>query len=287
MRLVVAFILLIAAILKAYKLATTPPLGEGLLYARWFNIFIVEFELFFGIWLVFGLLPRLTWIATIGLFSIFSIVSFYKVISGEISCGCFGSVTVNPWITMIFDLMITGLLMFFLPKKNIFRPKILCEELTALRHKSRIIAVIVIWLVTAIPITLAMFSIQENNIADIGTEFVGADGKKTILLKPEKWIGKEFPLLPYIEPTETREKLKTGKWMVVLYHHDCPRCHKAISELIEKKTENLLCVEMPPYGTNKYPRLLEKHTKLSDIHEWSVETPIQFFIINSKTFKKD
>jgi uncharacterized membrane protein YphA (DoxX/SURF4 family) len=105
-RFIVAVILLIAATLKFYQLLTTLSSNEGLLHARWFNIFIVEFELFLGIWLVFGLLPKLTWLVTIGLFSIFSIVSFYKAISGEVSCGCFGNVTVNPWITTILDITI-------------------------------------------------------------------------------------------------------------------------------------------------------------------------------------
>jgi uncharacterized membrane protein YphA (DoxX/SURF4 family) len=80
MRLVVASVLLVAAILKTHQLATTPILGEGFLHARWFKIFVVEFELFFGIWLIFGILPRLTWLVTISLFSIFSIVSFYKAV---------------------------------------------------------------------------------------------------------------------------------------------------------------------------------------------------------------
>jgi hypothetical protein len=53
LRFVVAVILLIAAMLKAHQLATTPLLGEGLLHNRWLNIWVVEFELFFGIWLIF------------------------------------------------------------------------------------------------------------------------------------------------------------------------------------------------------------------------------------------
>jgi hypothetical protein len=40
-----------------------------------------------------------------------------------------------------------------------------------------------------------MFWVQKNNIAELGTEFVRADGKKTILLEPKKWVGKKFPLL--------------------------------------------------------------------------------------------
>jgi hypothetical protein len=149
-------------VFKAHDL-TMPVLGEGLFHAHWFKIFVVEFELFFGIWLIFGLLPKLTWLVTIGLFSVFSVVSFYKAaILQETSCGCFGAVTVNPWITMIFDLMITGLLLFFLPKKNIFHKKMLSGELTRLRQKNKIIAVVGILCLCTVFLISYFFS--ANNI---------------------------------------------------------------------------------------------------------------------------
>jgi hypothetical protein len=34
-------------------------------------------------------------------FSLFSAMTFYKGITGVASCGCFGSVHVNPWITFL------------------------------------------------------------------------------------------------------------------------------------------------------------------------------------------
>jgi hypothetical protein len=118
-RFVVAGILLLAAGLKAWQFATVPTLGEGLLHARWFNILVVEFELFFGIWLIVGMLPKLTWLATIGCFSVFALVSLCKALSGEASCGCFGTVTVNPWITAVADIVIIGFLLRFRPASPI------------------------------------------------------------------------------------------------------------------------------------------------------------------------
>jgi uncharacterized membrane protein YphA (DoxX/SURF4 family) len=115
MRLMVAAILLVAAGMKAHQLATIPVLGEGLFHARWFNILVVQFELFFGIWLIFGLLPKLTWLATVACFSVFTLVTLYKALSGEESCGCFGTVTVNPWVTLVFDLTVLGMLLWLRP----------------------------------------------------------------------------------------------------------------------------------------------------------------------------
>lgn len=67
-RVVLAAVLLVAAVLKCHQLATSPVLGDGLLDTRWFLIFTVEFELFFGLWLLSGLLPRITWAAALGCF---------------------------------------------------------------------------------------------------------------------------------------------------------------------------------------------------------------------------
>ncbi len=94
-RLVVAATLLFAAGTKAWHLATVPTLGDGILYARWFNLCVVEMELAFGLWLIADLLPQLTRRATVGLFAVFSVVSLFKALSGEKSCGCFGAMQVK------------------------------------------------------------------------------------------------------------------------------------------------------------------------------------------------
>lgn len=102
-RLLVGLLLLIAAGLKAQQLATEPSLGEGILHARWLLIAVVEFELFFGLWLLAGLLPRLSWLAALGCLALFACVSLFKALSGELTCGCFGRVEVNPWHTFALD----------------------------------------------------------------------------------------------------------------------------------------------------------------------------------------
>ncbi|MDR3110052.1 MAG: hypothetical protein LBU65_10275, partial [Planctomycetaceae bacterium] len=112
-------VLLTAATFKAWQLATVSVLGEGLLHSRLLNVLVVEFEIFFSFWLITGLLPKLTWLASIVLFSAFTIVSLLKAVTGETSCGCFGNVTVNPWITALFDLCVVGLLGMSRPKEKI------------------------------------------------------------------------------------------------------------------------------------------------------------------------
>jgi hypothetical protein len=272
MRFAVALVLLVAAMLKAYQLATTPTLGENLLHARWFNIFVVEFELFFGIWLIFGMLPKLTWLVTTGLFVAFFWGSFYKAaILHEMSCGCFGMVQINPWITMFFDLSVIGILVLFRPTGMIFQRRKILLELTPNFHYRKIIFVVLTWLVIAIPTCYAMIAVNKIDIDELGTEFVGLDGKKVLLLTPEKWIGKEFPLLPYIEKSDIIDGLKNGQWTVILFSHNCEKCKKTLSEFITKKTPNVLCIEIPPYG--EHPKDLE-YVKLNKTQKWFVDTPV-------------
>lgn len=107
----IACLLLFAAGMKASQLAAEPSLSEGLFQARWFNTLVIEFELVFGSWLLFGFCSQLTHWASIGLFTLFAGVSLYKVFLGETNCGCFGSAQINPILTFVLDVFIVLLLL--------------------------------------------------------------------------------------------------------------------------------------------------------------------------------
>lgn len=274
MRFVVAAIILTAAFMKAHQLATTPSLGEGLLHARWFNILVVEFELFFGIWLIFGMLPKLTWLVTVGCFSTFAMVSLYKAISGEASCGCFGSATINPWITTVFDLAMIGALAVFRPKGFHLQRIDLIWDFAEGILKKRIIAIALLWLLLAVPATYAMVSVKTFDIAELGMEFIGLDGRKTILLEPEKWVGKEWPLLSHLEPAASVEKMRGGQWTVLLYHHDCSKCSQTMEHLSESQEPNVLCIEVPPFAESQDKSKGFEYARLGGKRKWFVDTPI-------------
>lgn len=95
-RIALGLLLLTAAGLKGYELASEPVAETGLLSSRWFLIGVVELELFFGLWLLAGLYPRLTWTAALLCFGGFAVVSLYKAISGETSCCGFGKLIEMP-----------------------------------------------------------------------------------------------------------------------------------------------------------------------------------------------
>lgn len=73
-----AAVLLTAAVLKAYQLATKPIIGTGLLDSRWLLMATVEFELFFGLWLLANIWAKPTWAAALACFGLFTVVSLCK-----------------------------------------------------------------------------------------------------------------------------------------------------------------------------------------------------------------
>ena len=249
-RIPLAVILLTAARLKAYQLATVPSLGNGLLDTRWLNILVVEFELFFGIWLLFGMLPKWTWFASLACFTVFATVSFCKVAIGADSCGCFGTVRVNPWITFTMNVCIVVVLFTCRPAGISLRIRAFLDELIAEHRWRRVTIMIASWVLLAVPMMAAVTSVSENSMAELGTEFIGANGQKTILLEPEHWIGKEFPLLNYITPVKV---IDHQVWLVLFFTNECSVCRESLARMEDLSAEfsndrtfpNLAAIEVP------------------------------------------
>jgi hypothetical protein len=130
-RVALGLLLLVAAALKGYQLATEPTLPRisglpsiaagltALMDSRWFLVAVVEFELFFGLWLLFGLYPRQTRAAAIGCFALFAAVSLFKALSGAASCGCFGKFAINPWYTFALDCGVLFVLVVWRPQHGV------------------------------------------------------------------------------------------------------------------------------------------------------------------------
>src|SRR5262245_1148149 len=102
-------VLVLAAVLKGYQLYADPALG--VLYgSRWLQAALVEYEMMLGMWLFSGVaLPwarRVTLVTFLG----FGCYSLYLGAAGHSSCGCFGQVKVNPWLTLAFDTVMIVLL---------------------------------------------------------------------------------------------------------------------------------------------------------------------------------
>jgi hypothetical protein len=267
---VLGLLLLTAAMLKGWQLLTEPVANTDIWSNRGFLILTVELELALGLWLVSGLFKRAAYIVVVGCFSVFCCVTLYKALAGYGSCGCFGKVHVNPWITLLaIDLPGLIALVIWRPKDlalaHLARPIELLKPLPAVGH---FVVVFIIGL-GLLGVTTPILAVNEPAAVTSSYE----------VLEPEMWVGKELPILEHID---IAEQIKTGNWLVLFYHHDCPDCQKAIVEYKQmardlKGNEDFLqiaFIEVPPYA---HGQINENSPcsigKLLDTKDWFVTTP--------------
>ncbi|MDR0705427.1 MAG: hypothetical protein LBF88_10635 [Planctomycetaceae bacterium] len=275
LRFVIAAILFFAAGLKTHQLATVPlpPPMQGSIFTplleflnqRNLLIIVTELEILFALILCFGIWRRWTWLVSLLCFSAFSLVSAMKGFSGEGSCGCFGVVTVNPWITTTIDVIFVILLIIFREHSNF-------SFNFSVNEKRKLIFVLIFWFVLVIPSLFVMLSLKQVHVS-LGTEMTTANGRKKIALEPEKWIGKNFPLISRFEPHTNNEILKQGTWTVILIHADCPKCRKLISKMEKQTTINVAIIDVPSRTPAVLPKTLLPIFKLDENNDWFVSTP--------------
>jgi hypothetical protein len=151
----------------------------------------------------------------------------------------------------------------------------------------RAFIVFVGWLPLGLSAAFAMASYAAT-LSDVG-EIVG-DGK-TGVLEPEKWIGKKFPLLEYIDIGNT---IREGRWLAMLYPHDCPKCQAAVLELSKAaqkaNTQHIAIIAMPP--SDKRDAVAESAADavkghLQQQRNWFAETPVVVVLQDARVLSID
>jgi len=273
-------LLLVAAVLKGWQLLSEPIVDESIWTSRPFLILQVEFELALAIWLFSGLFKKAAWLAAISCFGVFSLVTLYKGITGAESCGCFGKVHVNPWITL-FAIDLPAVIALALFRSGLsFRLRLsflqnwesvkclIADLLTPAPSLGRFTITTCLLLIT-LGVTAPILAFNEPPKVTSRYE----------VLEPETWVGKKLPILEYIDIAES---LKKGTWLILLYHYDCPDCAEAIPRY-ERMARDLAgnedflriaLISVPPYGKGPVsancPCTLGR---LAETKEWFVTTP--------------
>ena len=291
---ITGIILLVATVLKIHQLLTEPIISKGFWESWEFFLIQIPLEMGLGIWLVSGLFKKAGWLLGLIAFGGFIGVTLYKGLTGAESCGCFGMVKVNPWITLsAIDIPIFICLAIFRPKgEKLFPP-----PWPKLVH----------FFAIAIPTFILLPTIEYiliTNKPPLKTDkYEVVDTNEWIRPKP---ISKEpnlparqitqnlWPMLEYID---IKQQLQTGLWVVLLYHYDCSDCAQAIPKYEEmhkslKGNENAInfaFIEMPPYG-NENQQLIKPDSeiirgRLSDAKKWFLQTPV-VVVLNDGTVLK-
>jgi hypothetical protein len=117
------------------------------------------------------------------------------------------------------------------------------------------------------------------------------EGRNYTFLEPQKWIGKRFPLLPRIS---VGEQLVSGKWTVVLYHHNCPNCRTALPEFMRTAEKSAMArdrrrmalIEIPPYAPSDDNPVSGTSAcligRLPEEKTWLVRTPTVISLVDGE-----
>jgi hypothetical protein len=263
-------LLLTAAGLKGYELLATP-LPEASLWSwRAFRIGAVEAEGVLGLWLLSGLRRHGARRVALAGFGLFFSVSLSKALAGEENCGCFGRVPLDPRWTAALDLAAILALWRWHPAKRMERGK-----------GGRRMGLAAVLLLIAFVGVSGGLVLASGRFAVLDGETDLDANASLVVLEPEKWMGRRCPLLSY---ADIGAELSQGRWLVVLYHHDCPRCRAGIpiyeakgrSAASDPAAPRIAFLAVPPHGTPLWqfaPGLACRQGKLTESKEWFVATP--------------
>lgn len=269
-------VFLVAAALKIHQLLTEPIISKGFWESWEFFLIQIPLELGLGIWLVSGLFRKAGWLLALISFAGFIVVTLYKGIIGAESCGCFGTVHVDPWITLfIMDVPIFVLLAIFRPKGE----KLLPPPWPKAAY----------FFAIAIPTFILLPTIEYVLI----TNKPPMVSEKYEVIDVSQWTNQEvWPLLQY---TDIKDQLQSGEWVVLMYHNDCPDCREAMPEYekmykdIKGNNVDMAFIEMPPYEEGDLqlvpPNSQVNRGRVNDVKKWLVETPVVVVIDNGRVLK--
>ena len=299
--------LVVAAVLKSQQLLTEPIISKGFWESWEFFVIQIPLEMGLGIWLLCGLFRKAGWLLAAIAFGGFIGITGYKAITGAASCGCFGTVHVNPWITLlVIDVPLFVLLLIFQPSGY----KLFPPPWPSARHFFGV-AIPTFILLPAVVLILVF-----NKPPDKTDEYEVVKPQEWVVVKPVikpeikpeinqppsanqpvepnnkqqaavKSDDKEWPLLKSIDIADS---LRSGIVVVLLYHYDCPECREAIPKYDQmchdlagnEESIKFAFVEIPPYGTEKDnpipPGTLCMTGKLDSHKKWIFETPVVVII---------
>jgi len=269
-------VLLFATTMKIHQLLTEPIISKGFWESWEFFLIQIPLELGLGIWLICGLFRKAGWLLALISFAGFIVVTLYKGVIGAESCGCFGRVHVDPWITLfVMDIPIFVLLAIFRPKDL----KLLPPPWPKAAH----------FFAIAIPTFILLPTIEYILI----TNKPPMVSEKYEVIDVKQWANQEvWPLLQYVD---IKDQLQNGEWVVLMYHYDCPDCRSAIPEYekmyndLKGNNINMAFIEIPPYGDENQqlvrPDSEVNRGRVSEAKKWFVQTPVVVVIDNGRVLK--
>ena len=237
-------------------------------------------ELVIGLWLIWGGTARTAAQITIAMFLVFTGVSAYRGLHGAASCGCFGPVQVNPWITVTLDLFVILIMSWSLRGTKSGAPRRAGPG--ALRNLTALLLVVaLVW--------LGLWARRYWRPAYLHADGRITGGNGLLFTTPPGWYRRYMPLRRFIvDPGSPggAAQINHGRWLVIIYYHQCPECRQAIAGLARRYRRNkpanirIALLQIPPWG--HLPRQLAPagwlRLKLSRRFTWRINPGIPSMI---------
>jgi hypothetical protein len=276
--------LIVAACFKVHQLLTSPIPEDAFLIDTWlFAVIQVPLELGLGIWLMSGLFVKGGWlIATVG-YGTFVGITTWRLVTGQESCGCFGSFHVAPEVTLFaIDIPIFLGLTIFRPKGEKFLAWPSAKHFWSVAIPTAIILIAILptlifnkpleenpdeWITPKDP-TEQVIKITDPTEQSTNTDN-GQGGKEPVELVdtgkggPVENGGEEKPPVEpevekweHLENIDIAEVISSGMKITVLHRHDCDKCHETLpifeeyAEMFGTDSDSIriALVELPPFG---------------------------------------
>lgn len=288
---IAGLVLIIASVLKSHQLLTEPIISKTFWESWLFFVIQIPLELGLGIWLLSGLFRKAAWLIAVFAFGMFILITLQKGLTGVASCGCFGRVSVNPWITLsIMDIPFFALLLIFRPKGQ----KLIPHTWPSAKHFFSVAVP------TSIILPLIVLMLVFNKPPEKTETYE--------VVKPDQWITEkptseqtaaeqpteDWPMLKHIDIADS---IRSGITVVFFYRHDCSICHEAIPIYDQMARDlsgdedgiKIAFIEIPPYGP-EHDSPIPSDTpaltgKLDAAKEWFITTPLVVIIWDAAVIK--
>ncbi|MAT70121.1 MAG: hypothetical protein CMJ58_11440 [Planctomycetaceae bacterium] len=265
----IAALLLVSAVLKTYDPTDTATLASAYRIPIWLTAAVIQGEIFVAILLLSGLWQSAVLRAVAVMFVAFAVFSSYRAWLGAESCGCFGPVQVNPAFTAALDVVVA--VVAAMASSPSLPGSISPRQAKGLAGTYAVVGIVAaVLFVVRSPVTETSLLLENQG--------------GLVILEPETWVGKEFPLASFVEPPVDT---LSGSWVILLFHHDCPDCQAAIPKYdalasSSGEAKHILLIEVPPYGSQPPPVRAAIVARLSDANEWFVQAPVELTVDDGK-----
>jgi len=286
-RVVVPLWLLTAAVLKLIDLSPTHlpaalikwagGLGVDLVFLLRFSIAVELIVV--GVMVALPTLARWTGILMLG--------AFIPVLVGDLllgasSCGCFGAIKVNPWVTLVMDVtFFLGIV--FLGRRE---PRL---AISSSLPTTRVVAV-GLWsllsVIAAFATSADLPAVSSEGAGDLSA--LPADGY--YLPAYEEWLGQPFRELEIAAWTVgLPDDLDVGQQFVVFFRKDCEHCHELLevffSGALDRPTTAIAVPERDGWPTENLQPFPCSECRVAELPsgiDWFLQTPVVVRLTNGR-----